>query len=111
VAMSDRLTRTIVFSGVHAILTFALLLYGIHGSSLHFGGIEVPYDSVAAGKAALLLMSPGAMLWTKWASEHLPTAVEWVVFLGNSVLWGLFFSTVVEMARRMRGRQRRWNGV
>jgi len=109
--MGYRLTRTLVYSGVHAILTFALLLYGIQGSSLRFAGIEVPYDSVAAGKAALLLMLPGAMLWTTWASEHLPTAVEWVVFLGNSVLWGLFFSTVGEMARRKRGRQRRWNGV
>jgi hypothetical protein len=87
---------------MHAIVTFGSLLYGIQGSP-RFDGIEAPHDSVAAGKAALFLMSPGAMLWTKWASAHLPTAVEWIVFLGDSVLWGLFFSTIVEMGRRIRG--------
>ncbi len=27
-------------------------------------------------------------LWTSWASKNLPNLVEWLVFMGNSVLWG-----------------------
>jgi hypothetical protein len=41
-----------------------------------------------------LLLLPGRLAWTTWASKTLPNAVEWIIVLMNSLLWGLVMGTV-----------------
>ena len=49
-----------------------------------------------------VLMMPGLLLWTPWASKNLPNAVEWLLFVGNSAVWGFLISTIVGLVATRR---------
>lgn len=88
---------------MHAIVTLCLLVYTHHGSSLRFDGFQPPRGWAAAGTASQILMMPGYLLWTTWASKNLPNALEGPLFLANSALWGLASSAVVGLSFTRRG--------
>jgi hypothetical protein len=94
---------------LHAIVTLALGLYAGAGSSLRFDGLPAPRGSAAAGMAAEILMSPGYLLWTTWIRANVPNAVEWLVYVANSALWGFLFSIAIAMisAQRLRANRSR----
>ena len=99
VSMRSRFTRVALFTCLHATITFGLGIYGMMGSSARFDGFRPPPGSALAGKVAEIFMLPGFLLWTTWASRNLSNAVEWLLLLGNSALWGLVLSAWYERAR------------
>jgi hypothetical protein len=40
-------------------------------------------------KITVILMSPMYLLWNSWASKHIHDAIENLLFILNSVLWGV----------------------
>ena len=87
--------RVLLFGAMHVIVTLCLVGYANYGSSLRFDGFQPPRGWAAAGTASQILMMPGYLLWTTSASKNLPGALEWLLFLANSALWGLAASAVV----------------
>ena len=98
--MRPRLWWVVLCTCLHAIVTLALEMYAMTGSSRRFDGFAGPRGSAAAGTVAAVLMSPGYVLWTTWASKNLPNAVEWLVYLANSALWGFLFSLAIAISAR-----------
>ena len=107
--MRPRLWWVVVFTCLHAIVTLVLVLYAGAGSSLRFDGFAAPRGSAAAGTVAEVLMSPGYLIWTTWASKDLPNAVQWLVYLANSALWGVLSSIAIAKvsAQRLRANRSR----
>ncbi|MBL6720460.1 MAG: hypothetical protein ISQ08_03520 [Planctomycetes bacterium] len=78
-------------SVAHFVLALGSLLLSLTLS----GGIDAeeallpsPLPELCAGATAVL-MQPGAALWSQLQSgESLPDALEWLLVLGNSLLWG-----------------------
>jgi hypothetical protein len=59
--------------------------------------------SVAQAMANTLTL-PGRLLWTSWASRNLPNAIEWTLFIANSVLWSAVALAVTNaLVKRRRG--------
>ena len=56
---------------------------------------------MTAGIAADVLALPGYVLWTTGASKNLPNALEWLLFLANSALWGLVLSATGDWYSRV----------
>jgi hypothetical protein len=46
------------------------------------------FGASTALKAADVLMLPLALDWGPWASSHLRNALQWLLFVANSALWG-----------------------
>lgn len=89
---------------IHALVTLGLFLYGFDLSAID--GVETPRIKDLAFTAAGALMLPGRLLWTNWASKNLPNALEWILFVANSGLWGFLIAAVVERtSNRNQGRQ------
>lgn len=65
-------------------------MYAMAAGSAQFDDPDLPrmFGAGAAEATANLLTLPGRLLWTAWASRHLPSSVEWALFIGNSLLWG-----------------------
>jgi hypothetical protein len=78
-----------------------LLLFSFCASSRHFdtGAAETPVERLI-GRTTDILFLPGSLVWTRWASQHLPNAVEWLVFAANSLLWGSIVGLVVARVLR-----------
>ena len=103
--MALPLRRVLVFACAHALVTVGLALYAASASSAEFDNPDLPRSPTAnaAGIISDVLILPGRLVWTTWASKNLPNAVEWVVFLANSALWGLL---IVGAMGRLSGRRR-----
>jgi hypothetical protein len=98
VTMAPRPKRVVLFAVAHALLTLALSFYYTSAMTepvLPGNMREISDRASYAGLAADILMFPGYLLWTPWASKNLPNVVEWLVFIANSALWGLVISAVV----------------
>ena len=95
--------RVLLFGAMHAIVTLCLVVYANYGSSLRFDGFQPLRGWAAAGTASQILMMPGYLLWTTWASRNLPDALEWLLLLANSALWGLASSALVWLLFTRRG--------
>ena len=100
--MARHLGRIAVLACVHAVVAVGLMLYASYGSAARFEGMEAPPGATVADSAAHVLSIPGALLWTSWASRNLPNAVEWLLFVGNSVVWGAVLWTVLGTTFRAR---------
>ena len=90
-AMRLPLRRVSLFAFTHAVVTLCLLGYAFGQGMVEFDNPDLP-RSVAAettAKVAGVLMLPGRLVWTAWASKNLSDAFEWVVFLANSVVWSV----------------------
>jgi hypothetical protein len=57
-----------------------------------------------AGVVAWFLLLPGRLLWTSWASQTLPNAVEWIAFLANSLAWSFAILGALALVSRFRNR-------
>jgi hypothetical protein len=101
----DLLRRALVFACAHALVTLCMMLYAFSATSAEFDNPDSPRSPIAraAGTLAEILILPGRLVWTAWASKNLPNAVEWVVFLANSSFWGLL---IVGATARLSGRRR-----
>lgn len=94
---------------MHGAVTLGLMLYAMYGWSRRFDGFEAPQSAATAAIAVDVLSLPGSLLWTSWASKNLPNAVEWLLFVANSALWGLVISIVLGMTSTRRKRPRQTN--
>ena len=99
----------VLFSCLHAVVALGLLGYATAGSLLRFDGFEALRGSMTAGIAADVLALPGYVLWTTGASKNLPNALEWLLFLANSALWGLVLSATWGLVFASRVRRHRGN--
>ena len=100
--MNKKVRLFTLFTCAHAIFTLGCMFY-----SMDFGRFDNPdlpqsFSVTAAGAAANVLMLPGLLIWTSWASKNLPNAVQWLLFIGNSALWGLVGVALVNGWRRIR---------
>jgi len=88
--MRTKIRLLVLFTCVHAALALGASFYAMAAGSARFDNPELPrtFGETAAGLVANVLMSPGRFVWTSWASRNLPNAVEWIVVIGNSALWG-----------------------
>jgi len=80
----------VIFSFVHVIVTLSCAAYAMAVGSARFDNPELPktLNESAASAAANVLMLPGRLVWTSWASKNLSNSVEWFVLVANSGLWG-----------------------
>lgn len=62
---------------------------------------EISNRASYARLAVDILRFPGYPLWTPWASKNLPNVMEWLLFLANSVVWGLVISALVGFCQRL----------
>jgi hypothetical protein len=84
---------------MHGAVTLGLLFYAMQGLS-EIDGFEASQSVANAATAADVLMLPGYLLWTPWASKNLPNVVEWLLFVANSALWGFTISFIAGMMSR-----------
>jgi len=94
------MTRTtkfvVTFFCVHVLLAATCLLWSFSASMREFdGGAEQSTVDRGVARAADVLFLPASLVWTRWASENLPNAFEWLLFLANSTLWGLALGLLV----------------
>jgi hypothetical protein len=104
--MAPQPKRIVLFAGAHALLTLALSFYytsAMTEAVLPGQMPEISDRADYAGLAADILMFPGYLLWTPWASKNLPNVLEWLLFIANSALWGLVISAVVKEVSARRG--------
>jgi len=47
-----------------------------------------------------ILGFPGLYLWTLWASKNLSNIIEWLVFIGNSMIWGIVLAYFYTFAKQ-----------
>jgi hypothetical protein len=101
-SMALRLRRLVLYACIHAIVTLGLAIYAMSGMSERFDGFEMSQGAATAEIAADILMLPGYLLWTSWASKNLPDALEWLLFAANSALWGMVISVLfgIRLMRR-----------
>ncbi len=88
--MGRKIRLLVLFTCVHGIVTLGAAVYAMTAASARFDNPELPrvFGETAAEWTAKVLMLPGRVVWTSWASKNLPNIVEWLLFLGNSALWG-----------------------
>ena len=49
---------------------------------------EITAFEAMSQKITVVLMSPVYLLWNSWASKNIHDAIEFVLFIFNSILWG-----------------------
>jgi hypothetical protein len=87
-AMRLPLRRLLLFTGAHAVVTLCLMLYAFSAGMAEFDDPDLPHSGTGrtAGTVAGVLLAPGRFVWP---TKNLPNALEWVLFLANSVVWGV----------------------
>jgi hypothetical protein len=91
---SFRLKYLVIFACLHALVAIGLFAYGFDLSAVD--GVEPSRAKQFAFTAAGVLMLPGRLIWTEWASKNLPNVLEWFLLIANSILWGAVIATVVQ---------------
>jgi hypothetical protein len=91
--------HVVMFACSHALLMLGLFAFGFDLSAVD--GVEPPRVKQLAMMAAGVLMLPGRLLWTAWASKNLPNGVQWLLLVANSALWGFLIAAVVSSVKRL----------
>ena len=99
--MKKSVKKIIYFSVAHALLSFICVIVALDFSAIDTGVAEKDLLSDIAGIIGSILLSPGRFLWNSWASNNLPNILEWFVFIGNSVLWGIILAFVYDKLRKI----------
>ena len=82
--------RILLFAILHLVITFGCLIVSFSASMQHFDDLKEPaWFENALSYTADVLMLPLRLIWTSWMSKHLHSSIEWLLFLSNSLLWGL----------------------
>ncbi|MDP7036197.1 MAG: hypothetical protein QF752_17085 [Planctomycetota bacterium] len=82
--------RRVILLGIfHGTVTLVLIGYSFGSSMENFEGNRSPepLDRIVETLVEILVF-PLSQLWNPWLSSNLPDALEWIAFLGNSLLWG-----------------------
>jgi len=81
------LINWVAFSAIHFVVLGVAFSYSFSTGMSRFdaGGDEGVLEWITS-KATVVLMSPGYLLWTSWASKHLHDSVEWFLVLLNTLL-------------------------
>jgi hypothetical protein len=79
-----------------------LVLFGCIHALLMIDGIEPTRGKQIAMTAVGVLMLPARLLQTEWAGENFPTALQWLLLIANSALWGYVIAAVVQRSQSRR---------
>jgi hypothetical protein len=111
--MGKKIKLLVLFTCVHAMLALGTSLYAMAASSTRFDNPELPpaFAVSAAAIGANVLMSPGLLVWTSWASKNLSNGVEWLLFLANSASWGALGVVIATKFSNARGQRLRARDV
>jgi hypothetical protein len=122
ILMADRLSEkhfvriSVVWAIVHFVLSIICLSVSFGASMEQFDNPEYSPSPIMDPLEFLaeILMQPGSSVWTSWMSRNMPDIVEWLIFMGNSVLWGFGIAavagawpTIRRWKRRLMGRTAR----
>jgi hypothetical protein len=91
--------RAIIFSIAHALLTIICLILALDFTPIDTGG-DRSLVSVVAGFVVSILLIPGRIVWNSWAIRNLPNIFEWIIFLCNSAMWGIFIDYVYSKLKK-----------
>ncbi|MBN1912415.1 MAG: hypothetical protein JW818_22025 [Pirellulales bacterium] len=96
--MAKRILITaLVIAAIHFVLLLGTMMASMVAGMTAFDDTdyEPPRAVRLADGVVQVLAQPAKSLWTPWMSQHMPNVVEWAFFLGNSFLWGLVLSLVL----------------
>ena len=89
----------IIFAVVHFLLAFFLLAFAFGSTMEAFDKPDYQptlIEHIAEWTSGILLQ-PLISLWTTWMSKNMPNYVEWILFLGNSLLWGFAIALLINI--------------
>jgi hypothetical protein len=90
------IVTSIIIAVVHFILTFGSLIVAYSSGMETFDNPDYQPSLIErlAERTVDVLMQPCISLWT---SKNMPNVVEWVLFLGNSFLWGIAIALLINI--------------
>ena len=82
--------RILIFSVIHlaVLIAFFIVSFSAGMDELDEKG-EITIFETISQKLTVILMSPMYLLWNSWASQHIHNVIENVLFILNSVVWGV----------------------
>jgi hypothetical protein len=85
-----------LYTCAHGVITLVCFISSATVGFAEFDHLELErsVSAAAAGAIASVLLLPGRLVWTSWASKNLPNSLEWVLFIANSTLWGALGTAV-----------------
>ena len=82
--------RSVIFSLIHLGVLIAFFVVSFSAGMDKFDGKgEITTFEEISQKITVILMSPMYLLWNSWASKHIHDIIENLLFIINSVLWGV----------------------
>lgn len=82
--------RIATFSAIHLAILFIFFVISFSAGMNEFDGKgEMTAFEEMAQKVTVVLMSPLYLVWNSWASKHIHNLIENLLFIANSVLWGI----------------------
>jgi hypothetical protein len=82
--------RIVIFSLIHLGVLIAFFIVSFSaGMDEVDGKREITTFEKISQKITVILMSPMYLLWNSWASKHIHDVIENLLFILNSVLWGV----------------------
>jgi hypothetical protein len=108
--MKKRIIITaIIVALVHLVLSFGSFIISISSGLSAFDNPD--YQRSFAEKIiniiAYILMQPCYLIWSPWMGKNLPDIVEWILFLSNSLLWGLVIALCINLKVLMKKRNQK----
>lgn len=96
----------LLFAAIHLVVALGCVAFGYALSMSTFDSSqpEPVIDTIAnvLFSVGSILLLPGSLGWAGWGRD-LPKAVEWLILLTNSLLWGAFIAEITsKIARRRR---------
>jgi len=97
----DKMKKRIIVTGiivavVHFVVAIGSVMaaFGYGMESFNNRYLPIVVESIA-GRIAGVLMQPGMFFWTPWMSKNMPNFVEWMLCVGNSLLWGFAIALLI----------------
>src|SRR4030095_11826337 len=87
--MRKKLRLFVILTCVHGTVTLGLMAYAVAVGLPRFDHPELDptFGETAANVATHVLMLPGRLVWTSWASKNLPNVFESLLLIANSAVW------------------------
>ena len=96
--MKKRIIKTtLVLTAVHFLLMFGsvVIAYGVGMEKFDNPDYQPSGVEGATSQLAGVLVQPGISIWTPWMSKNVPDALEWVLVVANSLLWGFVIALLI----------------
>ena len=82
--------RIVIFSFIHLGVSIAFFIISFSAGMDEFDGNgEITIFEEISQQITVILMSPMYLLWDSWASKHIHDVIENLLFILNSVIWGV----------------------